>query len=159
AGTISGCVGTSKVRNNCPMDQPHTTLTGTVNIPAGTLPLYNAKVFIPAGPVPMPLASGVSCDRCDAIPLAAAYATTDYNGQFTLTDVPSGQNIPLVISLGKWQRVITLQQEVKDCTTTALDPQLTRLPRNKSEGNIPKIALSTGAADALECLLRTPKLG
>ena len=85
-------------------------------------------------------------------------ARSDIYGHFDLFNIPSGANIPLVIRIGKWQRVITLPPIVP-CTRTVLPPEQTRLPRNHLEGSIPQIALSTGGEDALECLLRGPKLG
>ena len=156
--TVPGCTGTCGIRTDCPTDQGPTTLTGVVNIPAGNLPLYNARVYIPSGDMPAAPVSGASCDRCDSVPPAAAFTTTGIDGTFTLTDVPVGENIPLIISVGKWRRVVTLPP-ITACTKTALDVSQTRLPRNQSEGNIPKIALTTGGADAMECLLRSSKLG
>lgn len=153
------CVGRQcDINYSCPGTP--TTLTGVVTIPSGKLPLYNAKVYIPALETPDPPATGASCDRCDQVvpPNAAASTTTGIDGRFTLTNVPKGTNIPLIIRVGKWRRLVTIP-EVQDCTSTELSADSTRLPKNQSEGNIPKIAISTGRADALECLLRGPKLG
>jgi hypothetical protein len=139
------------------MGMPATTVSGTVYAPNGTLPLYGVTVYVPNSD-PGPLADGAICNKCsDTLPGdPVVTATTDEAGHFTLTDVPSGANIPLVIVSGKWRRQITIPN-VAQCTDNALMAADTRFPKNKTEGDIPKIAISTGRADSLECLIR--KLG
>jgi hypothetical protein len=135
-----------------------TTLTGTVYAPNGTLPLYNALVYVPNVPLP-PIPPGLTCDRCGTIPQGepVVAALTDHRGVFVLDNVPVGQDIPLVIQVGKWRRQVVIP-EVASCTETRLtDPELTRLPRNRSEGDMPRIAVTTGICDNITCLL--PKLG
>ncbi len=132
-----------------------TTITGSVYDPSGTLPLYNVVVYIPNAEV-QPVPDGLSCDQCDAQlsgdPLVSAITNT--HGEFTLTNVPVGADIPLVMQVGKWRRQITIPT-VAECVENPLtDPQVTRLPRSSVEGNIPRIALTTGSADPLFCLLR-----
>ena len=148
------CFGAGCAVPACPSGMV-TTVTGTVFDPAGKVPLYNAKVYVPNAPL-AEIHEGPSCDAC-ATSLSGdpiTQADSDVAGHFTLTDMPVGNNIPIVVQIGKWRRQTTIAN-VPACVTTALtDPAQTRLPRNQSEGHIPKIALSTGGADALECLLR-----
>src|SRR5581483_308808 len=58
-------------------------------------------------------------------------------------------NIPVVIQLGRWRRQVTFN--VPACTTTAVGD--IHMPRNKSEGDIPFTAISSGNVDAIECVL------
>jgi hypothetical protein len=43
--------------------------------------------------------------------------------------------------------------QVVACTDNPINPVLTHLPANRTEGDIPHIALATGAVDPLECVL------
>jgi hypothetical protein len=135
-----------------------TTVTGTVYAPNGTLPLYDVQVFIPNSALE-PFTKGVQCDQCGA-PLSGNPITatlSDATGKFTLTGVPTGTNIPIVVQLGKWRREAIIPS-VAACKTTALsDADLTRLPKNQTEGSMPHVALTTGGCDSLGCML--PKVG
>ncbi|MBX3193141.1 MAG: carboxypeptidase regulatory-like domain-containing protein [Labilithrix sp.] len=134
-----------------------TSVSGVVTAPNGTLPLYNAIVFVPNAPLD-PLADGASCDRCGSVsgkPLVSA--VTDVDGKFLLKNVPVGKDVPLVVQVGKWRREIVLP-DVRECLDNPIaDKNVTRLPRSSAEGHIPKIAVTTGRCDQLACLL--PKLG
>jgi hypothetical protein len=164
-GTLPG--GPAAVPNVCPSTTgttvpptctgaTKTTISGTVYDPAGVIPLYNVIVYVPNG-APPAIATGVSCDKCGAqITAPLGSALTDTNGHFSMTlePVPSTTNVPLVMQIGKWRRQITIPT-IQTCRDNPLtDKNQTRLPRTQSEGNIPRMAVTTGAADALECLIR-----
>jgi len=135
----------------------HTSLSGVVYDPSGVVPLPSVLVYVPSA-TPPAMTEGISCSAsfCQSFPPPAfAVAVTDDSGHFTLDGVPPGSNVPLVIETGKWRRQ-TAVPSVAACATTALtDPELTRLPRNQSEGHLPRIAVVTGHASPMECLLRT----
>lgn len=102
---------------------------------------------------------GTSCDRCtdqDLGPVLSS-ATTNDRGEYTLSgNIPVGEPFVLVVKIGKWRRAVEMTlDESAACVTTAVDPNSTRLPRTRDDGlaaNIPRIAISTGAIDAMECV-------
>jgi hypothetical protein len=154
----AACEGLScKVVNCASKGLPSTSVSGMVHAPNGTLPLYGVHVYVPASE-PGPLPEGVTCGNCAAsLPGGAlTQAMTDETGRFTLRDVPATTDVPLVITTGKWRRRLVLPR-VAACQDTPLPVADTRLPKTQAEGDIPRIAITTGNADALECLVR--KLG
>jgi hypothetical protein len=136
---------------------PQTSLSGTVYAPNGTLPLFGVTVYVPITD-PGPLPAGVQCDRCSGAPPGGAYVTavTDVAGHFQLNGVPAADNVPLVVQVGKWRRQLVVPS-VPACQDTAVPPVATALPKNHTQGDLPQIAITTGDADALDCLIR--KLG
>ncbi len=147
----SGCVGLQCHQKACP-NGGTTSVSGIVYDPAGHNPLYNVVVYVPNSEL-APLPSGASCDSCNSLfsgnPIAVA--ATDAYGKFTLKDVPEGSDIPLVIQAGKWRKKITLAK-VAGCQDNPQPDKSLTLPKNHIEGDIPNMAISTGSADALECL-------
>jgi hypothetical protein len=149
-----GCIGLECKQVTCDPGVT-TTLSGTVLDPAGKVPIYNAIVYVPNAAV-APITPGVTgCDRCDAQVSGSpvVITQTDVEGKFKLENVPVAPNLPVVIQIGKWRRQIKVAT-VNQCANTDLSAGETRLPKNRTEGDIPKIALATGAADPLQCLLR-----
>jgi len=146
-----------KVANCAAMGRPETSVSGTVFAPNGTLPLFGVTVYVP-NTDPGFFTDGAQCSRCEnSLPGdPIAQTLSDTTGHFTVTGIPSGENIPLVITIGKWRRQVKIPL-VSDCTEVTLPADQTSLPKRKTEGEMPKIAIATGSCDALECLAR--KLG
>jgi hypothetical protein len=136
------------------------TVTGTVYDPAGKNPLYGVVVYVPMAPLePLPKGVPTGADACSCSALfksgAVTATKTGPDGTFTLNNVPVGSNVPLVLQAGKWRRVVHVA--VTACSTNAQPDKslafLGTIPAGDTDDNIPDIAVSTGGADTLECLL------
>jgi hypothetical protein len=137
-----------------------TTVTGKVYDPAKKNPLYNVAVYVPAVPlVPLPKGVPTGADACSCSALfqsgSLADTTTAVDGTFTLTNVPVGSSVPLVLQIGKWRHLTHIN--VTACTP---NPQADKslslpatVPAGNTDDNMPDIAVSTGGADTLECLM------
>jgi len=162
---VCGCKGVCSQIPDCSAQAITTTsLTGKVYDPAGNNPLYHVFVYIannPADPDLTTFPLGVTCDVCGASaagsPLLSADGTagtyTDETGQFTLTNVPVGKALTLVIQLGRWRRVFQVDVD-NACQPNTIADKTLLMPSKQSQGNIPLMAMVTGNADSLECVLR-----
>ncbi len=128
----------------------------------------NAFVYILANNDPSQLPAieagippgATACDRCEDQQLGPvlASAATDALGYYTITgDVPVGAEFVLVVKIGKFRRAVQITLDpAAACQATNIDSMNTRLPRDMSDGlavNIPRIAVTTGDIDAMECVL------
>jgi hypothetical protein len=143
------------VNNSC--SNP-TTIAGKVYDPAGKNPLQNVVVFVPNNVNNLPvITQGTNtCSSCDmSIGDFVTFAFTGADGSFELKGVPTGSNVPLVLQIGKWRRIITVPR-TSDCGTVTLPNSGTgqaRLPSSHKEGDMPQMALLTGGLDDLGCFL------
>lgn len=142
----------------CGSSECTTSLTGKVYDPSGAgpgsndLPLAGVTVFQPFGPL-TPFTDGVACDTCASLDSPAiARAVTGADGTFTLTGVTPGPAVPIVVQSGRWRRQVNLS--VTACTSNAVTNGTLRMPRDRTEGDIPKMAVSMAGDESLECFLR-----
>jgi hypothetical protein len=155
------CEGLCKQQMKCPAGTD-TTISGVVLAPTvpnsqfgNPDPIYNALVYVPNAPV-LAFTPGATCGMCNGAEASGkplVNALSDFAGKFVVQNVPVGDNIPLVIQVGRWRRQVVIPK-VLPCVDNPLAGDLTRLPRNKSEGDIPLTAIATGKVDTLECVLR-----
>jgi hypothetical protein len=134
---------------------PATSISGTVYDPAGQVPLYNIVLFVPGAALD-PISTGAACQTCDGdySGKPQAVALSDAKGHFEIDNAPSGDNVPLVIQVGKWRREVTIPHVAPCMDNPIMDKDMTRLPRNHTEGDIPHMAIALGGSDSLECLIR-----
>ena len=154
-GSAVSCTGLCTQQTVC-AGTATTSITGTVYAPNGTDPLYNTLVYVPNSPV-LPFVDGVVVPHCscgsDVTGSPLVSTTTAVDGTFTLTNMPVGANIPLVIQNGRWRRQIVIPA-VPSCVSTPVAATLTHMPTSKAQGDIPLMAFATGSVDSLECVMR-----
>lgn len=163
---VCGCTGICSQIPDCSASAIKTTsLSGVVYDPAGVNPLSHVFVYVannPADPELLGFKPGVTCDVCGATaagsPLLSdsngTFGTyTDTAGKFKLNNVPVGTGITVVVQLGRWRRVFKVDI-AKSCDDNPTPATTFWMPSKKSQGDIPLIAMVTGASDSLECVLR-----
>jgi hypothetical protein len=151
--------------------QSTTTMSGTVFMPNGTVPLPNVLVYVTNGSVTLP-ASGATCTSSSVTAAQGcitsstitptvvtsgtgvyAYTSSAVDGTFTLSGVPEGNSYTLVIQSGKW-----INEFTEPSSGTLSGPisslRLNMPTAHSATANIPLIAIQTGNQDALECVFR-----
>jgi hypothetical protein len=137
-----------------------TSIKGAVYDPAKRNPIYGVAVYVPASPLqPLPKGVPTGSDACSCEALyksgAVVATTTGVDGTFELDNAPVGSAVPLVVQIGKWRKQYTI--DVTACQPNQQQDKTLLLPNSVPPGdtntNMPDIAVSTGSADSLECLM------
>jgi hypothetical protein len=138
-----------------------TSISGKVYDPALKDGLYNVSVYVPGGPLqalPKGVPTGADACSCGALFKSGAVVSTatGVDGSFKLTNAPVGKQIPLVLQIGKWRRVVHV--DTTQCGDAPQPDKSLSLPGTLTgagpDDNMPDIAVSTGSADTLECLMK-----
>jgi hypothetical protein len=125
-------------------------LRGVVYAPNGLDPVGRALVYI-ARDEPEPLPAQNDCELCKILSSGVWVQThSDAKGAFRFTAVPAG-TLRLVVQLGRFRRITTIEASCN--SEIVLDAAQTRLPRNRKEGDIPNVAVSTGQVDRMQDVL------
>jgi hypothetical protein len=141
--------------------------TPSMFLPTGVAygdPVPNVFVYIPNSAVQpfVPRSMETAAQQCstcgaDVSGSPLVQTTTAFDGTFTLSNVPVGTSIPIVIQLGRWRRQFTVSVGASCGANTVNDPTMPAgilmMPSKQSEGDIPLTAISTGQLDAMECVL------
>jgi hypothetical protein len=140
-----------------------TSISGKVYDPALLNGLYNVTVYVPGAALqPLPAGVPTGADACDCGALfksgAVVSTATAVDGTFTLANAPVGAAVPLVLQIGKWRRAITVNTSATQCGDAAQPDKSLSLPGTLQgagpNDSMPDIAVSTGSADSLECLMK-----
>lgn len=136
----------------------NTYVEGVVHDPGNNVGLSGITVFEPyTSPsvlVDNDPAVGPQCDSCTSLLDPTSFSTgvnTNNDGSFSMGRVTPGPNRWIVAQTGRWRR--KLQLDIPACVTTTLTDDQIRMPRNRGEGDIPKMALVSGDQEALDCWL------
>jgi hypothetical protein len=130
----------------------HTSLSGVALAPNGTDPVEAGMVEVWATP-PAALPRGVHCEGC-AQSAALAWALSASDGRFKvgLDGLPFATSYAVTVRKAGFRRVLP-SVAVLVCADTPLDRSQTSLPGNSAEGDLPRIAVSSGNVDHLEKVL------
>ena len=148
-----GCTGFECSVVTC-ADGGSTTVSGTVYDPAGNNPLYNVVVYVPSS-TPGPLPTGASCNSCDSLYLGRPGRRGRHrrdrevhDPERAVGDVNPARHPDRKVAQADHGRE-------RDCLHGQPDHDEADSPlAARAEGDLPNIAISTGGADSLECLLR-----
>jgi hypothetical protein len=131
-----------------------TTISGKVYMPNGTNVLPNALVYVTSS-TPAALVSGANCPGANCLTAATAipsgvtiYTYSAVDGSFILSNISEDTTYTLVIQAGHWRRQFSEAVGASPMTGLSLD-----MPSTHAQGDIPLIAIATGSADAVECVL------